>query len=178
MGFSRQECWSGLLCPPPGYLPNPGIKPVVSCVGMRIPIWASREALKTLTTAFQHFKPYMYHSFRRESFTQMTHSCLPSLAPGTRHPRPLLTHKTEAQEKPYMGWKRMPVPTAKNRTKDTHTESKTSLWNASTTPKASFFMLWAKITYMFNVYGWVPLLSTWNYHNIVNHLYSNIKLKV
>ena len=24
MGFSRQECWSWLLCPPPGELPNPG----------------------------------------------------------------------------------------------------------------------------------------------------------
>ena len=24
MGFSRQEYWSGLLCPPPGDLPNPG----------------------------------------------------------------------------------------------------------------------------------------------------------
>ena len=27
MGFSRQECWSGLPCPPPGDLPNPGIEP-------------------------------------------------------------------------------------------------------------------------------------------------------
>ena len=27
MGFSRQEYWSGLLCPPPEGLPNPGIKP-------------------------------------------------------------------------------------------------------------------------------------------------------
>ena len=27
MGFSRQEYWSGLPCPPPGALPNPGIKP-------------------------------------------------------------------------------------------------------------------------------------------------------
>ena len=27
MGFSRQECWSGLLCPLPGDLLNPGIKP-------------------------------------------------------------------------------------------------------------------------------------------------------
>ena len=26
-GFSRQECWSGLLCPPPGDCPNPEIKP-------------------------------------------------------------------------------------------------------------------------------------------------------
>ena len=27
MGLSRQEYWSGLPCPPPGDLPNPGIKP-------------------------------------------------------------------------------------------------------------------------------------------------------
>ena len=38
MGFSRQEHWSRLPCPPPGYLPNPGIKPVsltsyLSCTG-------------------------------------------------------------------------------------------------------------------------------------------------
>ena len=26
MEFSRQEYWSGLPCPPPGNLPNPGIK--------------------------------------------------------------------------------------------------------------------------------------------------------
>ena len=25
--FSRQEYWSGLSCPPPGDLPNPGIEP-------------------------------------------------------------------------------------------------------------------------------------------------------
>ena len=27
MEFSRQEYWSGLPCPPPGDLPNPGIRP-------------------------------------------------------------------------------------------------------------------------------------------------------
>ena len=27
MGFSRQECWSGWPCPPPGDLPDPGIEP-------------------------------------------------------------------------------------------------------------------------------------------------------
>ena len=26
MGFSRQECWSGLLCPPPGDFPEPEIE--------------------------------------------------------------------------------------------------------------------------------------------------------
>ena len=27
IGFFRQEYWSGLTCPPPGDLPDPGIKP-------------------------------------------------------------------------------------------------------------------------------------------------------
>jgi len=27
MGFSRHAYWSGLPCPPPGDLPNPGIEP-------------------------------------------------------------------------------------------------------------------------------------------------------
>ena len=27
MGFSRQDYWSALPCPPPGQLPNPGIEP-------------------------------------------------------------------------------------------------------------------------------------------------------
>ena len=26
MGFSRQEYWSGLPCPPPGDLPDPGVE--------------------------------------------------------------------------------------------------------------------------------------------------------
>ena len=28
MGISRQEYWSGLPCPPPGDLPDPGIEPM------------------------------------------------------------------------------------------------------------------------------------------------------
>ena len=39
MGFSRQEYWSGWLCPPPGGLPGPGIKPTsayVSCIGRQV----------------------------------------------------------------------------------------------------------------------------------------------
>ena len=37
-GFSRQEYWRGLPCPPPGDLPDPGIEPVsyVSCIGRRV----------------------------------------------------------------------------------------------------------------------------------------------
>ena len=32
MGFSRQEHWSGLPCPPPGNLPNPGIELHLLCL--------------------------------------------------------------------------------------------------------------------------------------------------
>ena len=42
MGFSRQEYWSGLPCPPPGDLPNLGIKTAslmflnISCINRQI----------------------------------------------------------------------------------------------------------------------------------------------
>ena len=32
MGFSMQESWSGLPCPPPGDLPNPGTEPHLLCL--------------------------------------------------------------------------------------------------------------------------------------------------
>ena len=35
MGFSRQEDWSGLPFPPPGGLPDPGIKPASPALGGR-----------------------------------------------------------------------------------------------------------------------------------------------
>ena len=38
-GFSRQEYWSGLPCPPPGDLPHPGIEPMSltsSCIGRQV----------------------------------------------------------------------------------------------------------------------------------------------
>ena len=35
LGFSRQEYWSELPCPPPGDLPDPGIKPTVPALAGR-----------------------------------------------------------------------------------------------------------------------------------------------
>ena len=32
MGFSRQEYWGGLPCPPPGDIPDPGIEPTSSAL--------------------------------------------------------------------------------------------------------------------------------------------------
>ena len=49
MEFPWQEYWSGLPYPPPGYFPEPGIKPVslVSCIG-RFPTEPSGKALLQL----------------------------------------------------------------------------------------------------------------------------------
>ena len=44
MGFSRKEYWSGLPCPPPGALPNPGIKPRSPASWADSTVWATRES--------------------------------------------------------------------------------------------------------------------------------------
>ena len=40
VGFSRQEYWSGLLCPPPGDLPDPGIEPGIELASLTLPALA------------------------------------------------------------------------------------------------------------------------------------------
>ena len=48
MGFSRQDYWSGLPCPPPGHLPDPGIEitsAFISCIAGRFfTHWTTWEA--------------------------------------------------------------------------------------------------------------------------------------
>ena len=44
MDFCRQEHWSRLPCPPPGDLPNPGIKPGLLHCRRILYSWATREA--------------------------------------------------------------------------------------------------------------------------------------
>jgi len=44
MRFSRQEYWSGLPCPPPGDLSNPGIKPT-SLTSPTLAGWFSMTSL-------------------------------------------------------------------------------------------------------------------------------------
>ena len=47
MGFFRQEYWSRMPFPPPGDLPNPGIKPTSPCIaGGFFTCWAISETLK------------------------------------------------------------------------------------------------------------------------------------
>ena len=56
-GVSRQEYWSGLSCPPPGDLPNPGIKPtshVSHIAGGFFTIWATRKPISSLLMFIHH----------------------------------------------------------------------------------------------------------------------------
>ena len=49
MGFSRQEYWSGLPCPPPGDLPDPGIDPGIEPKSLLSPALAGRLFTSTAT---------------------------------------------------------------------------------------------------------------------------------
>ena len=48
IGISRQEYWSGLLCPPPGDFPKPGIEP-----------WSLALQVDSLPLSYQG-SPYTY----------------------------------------------------------------------------------------------------------------------
>ena len=54
MGFSRQEYWSGLPWPPPGDLPNPGIKP--KCLALQADSLLSEPPGKHLEEKWQRTK--------------------------------------------------------------------------------------------------------------------------
>ena len=55
MGFSRQECWSGLSCPQPRDLPGPGIEPA----SLTSPVQAS-EFFTSLSLGMpQHNSPIL-----------------------------------------------------------------------------------------------------------------------
>ena len=69
MGFSRQEYWSGLPCPPPEELPDPGIKPVsyVSCIARGV--FTNSATWEALRYTYTHTHIYMYTHTHTYSFS-------------------------------------------------------------------------------------------------------------
>ena len=71
MGCSRQEWWSGLLCPSPGDLPNPGINPM----SPRSPALAG--GFFTTTATWESPKlPYL--NLKSYQYSLKTQGCIPS----------------------------------------------------------------------------------------------------
>ena len=66
MGFCKQEYWSGLPCPPPGDLPDSGIKPIsLMSPGRRVLYhWATWEAHKPTILQLKKIIPFFWPQSR------------------------------------------------------------------------------------------------------------------
>ena len=79
MGFSGQECWSGLPCPPPGDLSHPGIEPEsLTLAGRFFATWATWEAPRYLTyidtiSASSGISSYLCQKFLSYTKIEKTH---------------------------------------------------------------------------------------------------------
>ena len=63
MRFSRREYWSGLLCPPPRDLPNPGIEPVyLTSLGLVGRFFSTSVTWEALATPQHRSKPGLRHA--------------------------------------------------------------------------------------------------------------------
>ena len=95
MGFSRQEYWSGLPCPPPGDLPHPGTKLVsrVSCTGRWIFYHQHHLSSFFFPVSLPSFQPCVYSYIYLPTNT-LVHSPVHSsvLHLSTRPPVHLSTH--------------------------------------------------------------------------------------
>ena len=83
MGFSRQEYWSGLPCPPPEDLPDPGIKPGPSALQVD-PLPLSQQGKPFLLYRSPSLTGSKY--ICRQLRDRAAHSFIPDITP-TRGPR-------------------------------------------------------------------------------------------
>ena len=69
MGFSRQECWSGLPFPSPGYLPDPGNEPGSPALeadaltsepsGKPLTLWGTAKLIPLFYSSFLLFRVFL-----------------------------------------------------------------------------------------------------------------------
>ena len=76
MGFSGQECWSGLPCLPPGDLPDPGIEPAsLTSLGLA----------GGFLPGVPPGKPPLYSQVLNTGLLTLNHKFFFSVAPATTH---------------------------------------------------------------------------------------------
>ena len=77
VGFSRQEYWSGLPCPPPGDLPDPGIKPEsLMFPALAGTFFTTRATWEVQNDPFTTFEGFYYWSLGEGNGTPLQYSCL------------------------------------------------------------------------------------------------------
>ena len=84
MEFSRQEYWSGLPFPTPGYLPNPGIEPASPALAGRFftTVPPGKPVILVLTTFHKlNIQPILLASSNRAHQTRGFSSIVRSLTP-------------------------------------------------------------------------------------------------
>jgi len=62
MKFSRQEYWSGLPCPPPGDLPDPGIEPAAPALQADSLPLSHKGNPKMMTSSFKDLLLFLARS--------------------------------------------------------------------------------------------------------------------
>ena len=93
-GFSSQEYWRGLQCPPPGHVPNPGIKPV----SLRSPALAGRffttiatwEAQKNINDQHANKKMFTFRYSNSQGIATKIKRKLSSLSRWWKPRKPIL----------------------------------------------------------------------------------------
>ena len=70
MGFSRQEYWSGLPCPPPGDLPDPGIEPTGRWTLHHFATWEAPEEHCSALNQWRTFWHLLQYGWTLRTFVQ------------------------------------------------------------------------------------------------------------
>ena len=81
MGFSRQECWSGLPFPSPGDLPDPGIKPRCPALQAGKPIYVYSHLNMILTSPPRESSIFLHFTEEDSAAQRVLLTCTRSAAP-------------------------------------------------------------------------------------------------
>ena len=116
LGFSRQEYWNGLPCPPPGDLPHLGIKP-------------KSPALQADSLPLSHWRspPLWYQAQKASPEAGETGWC-PSRKCSAKNPQFVALSFEETWYETFAGDSLWSMPVTQQRPLKSHAESKGSLW--------------------------------------------------
>ena len=80
MGFSRQEYWSALPCPPPGHLPDSGFEPV----SLMSPALADRFFTTSAIWKTQNLLSFTQPQDNCKAIVCLNHTCWVEITPNSR----------------------------------------------------------------------------------------------